>query len=159
MIIYPVARIDAIKINTRKGGLVNLENQTIQQELIQLSNQWMEAIQQKNMAFLEQILAPEYVLISIRGRSERSEWMRVVPVYNIRSFQYQDFDIRLYNDVAVVNSKCIQQASVAGAGDLSFTKSEDLSYIFMLTDIWNKRDGRWQVVTRHSSRLGPAASK
>jgi hypothetical protein len=29
----------------------------------------------------------------------------------------------------------------------------------MLTDIWNKRDGRWQVVTRHSSRLGPAASK
>jgi hypothetical protein len=30
----------------------------------------------------------------------------------------------------------------------------NLSNVFRLTDVWARRDGRWQVVARHSSILG-----
>jgi hypothetical protein len=47
----------------------------------------------------------------------------------------------------MVRARYRQQATVAG---------QDRSGAFLLTDVWVRRDGRWQVVTRHSSHVPTA---
>ena len=53
-------------------------------------------------------------------------------------------DIDVFGDTAVVHSRYSQVAS------LNYTS---LSNAFRLTDVWNRQDGRWRVVARHSSIL------
>ena len=58
------------------------------------------------------------------------------------SFEYSDFRIDVFGDAAVVRSRLTQVATV---------DDQRWDATFMLTDVWIRRDDRWQVVARHSS--------
>jgi ketosteroid isomerase-like protein len=60
----------------------------------------------------------------------------------VESFAYADVSVRTYGDVAVMQSRWHQRARLRG---------DDWSGEGLLTDVWVRRDGRWQVVARHSS--------
>ena len=64
--------------------------------------------------------------------------------YTIVSFAYESMDIDVFGQTAVVHSRYSQVAS------LNYTS---LSNAFRLTDVWNRQDGGWRVVARHSSIL------
>jgi hypothetical protein len=114
-----------------------------EQEIWDQQQRWMEAAARKDERVLNQILGEEYVLISARlGFVDRESWLGMGPDYNIDEFEYLESDIHLYGATAVSNSRYRQRATFKG---------EDLSLAFYLTDVWVNRDGRWQVVTRHSS--------
>jgi ketosteroid isomerase-like protein len=114
-----------------------------EQEIQQVQQRWMEAASRKDEQVLDDILGDEYVLISARlGFVDRRGWLAMGPDYDIEEFEYLESDIRVYGDTAVSNSRYRQTATFKG---------QDLSVVFYLTDVWVKRDGRWQVVTRHSS--------
>ena len=113
-----------------------------EQELIPLYHQWMEAIQQKDMATLERILGEEYVYTaSNQGRWSRQGWLEQVAVYDIQSFEFPSIEVRTYGEAAVALVHCKQVAIYAGA-----SRSGE----FLITDAWVNRDGRWQVVARSS---------
>ena len=115
----------------------------IENDLLQLQDVWMDAVRRKDHETLDRILADEFTLISARlGFIERAQWLSVVGQYDIEDFEYEHSDIHVYGQVAVVNSRYSQKATF---GD------QDLSSIFLVTDVWVNRDDRWQVVTRHSS--------
>jgi ketosteroid isomerase-like protein len=115
---------------------------TPEHELIALEQEWMDAIQRKDFPALDQIVGPDYAYTaSGQGRWSRQRWMETVPVYDIHTFEFLAIDVRVYGDVAVVLPHLRQMASVAGA-----TRSGE----FLLTDVWVRRDGRWQVVARSS---------
>jgi ketosteroid isomerase-like protein len=113
-----------------------------QDALTALEHEWMEAVQRNDLDALERILAPEFTYTaSGHGRWPRQRWMDTVPDYDIHRFRLHDINIRLYNEIAVILSRCELEADVAGvprAGE------------FLLTDVWVRRDGRWQVTTRSS---------
>lgn len=114
-----------------------------EQEIRDQQHRWMEAASRKDESVLSQILGSEYVLISARlGFVDRDGWLAMGPDYNIEEFEYLESDIHVYGATAVSNSRCRQNATFKGA---------DLSAVFYITDVWVKREGRWQVVTRHSS--------
>jgi ketosteroid isomerase-like protein len=114
-----------------------------EQEIRDVQQRWMDAASRKDEAALEAILGDEYVLISARlGIVDRAGWLAMGPDYDIQEFAYLESDIRVYGTAAVSNSRYRQHATFKG---------QDLSAPFYLTDVWVKRDGRWQVVTRHSS--------
>lgn len=114
----------------------------VEEELIAREQEWMEVVRRKDLAALEQILAPEYVYTaSGQGRWPRERWMETVPIYDIRHFAFHEVDVHAYGDVAVVLSRYEQKASVAGA---------QRSGEFLLTDVWVRRNDAWQVVTRSS---------
>ena len=118
------------------------------QELTKLEHAWMEAIQRKDTAALERILAPEYTYTaSGQGRWTRQGWLETVAIYDIHRFEFVEIDVRVYGDAAVVLSHYRQDGSVGGA---------PRSGEFLLTDVWVRRDGTWQVVAR-SSILMPEA--
>lgn len=113
-----------------------------QQEIRSLYNQWMEAVQHRDTSTLDHILGEEYIYTaSGQGRWTRQGWLETVPVYEIHSFEFPHIDVRVYGDVAVAVCEYRQTATVRGE-----VRSGD----FLITDVWVKRDGRWQVVARSS---------
>jgi ketosteroid isomerase-like protein len=119
-----------------------------EQEIRDQQQRWMEAASRKDERVLDQILGDDYVLISARlGFVDRARWLAMGPDYHIEDFEYLESDIHVYGDTAVSNSRYRQTATFKG---------EDLSVVFYLTDVWVKREGHWQVVTRHSSIALPA---
>jgi ketosteroid isomerase-like protein len=122
-------------------------------ELIALEHEWAQAVVHNDMEKLERIVGQEYTLAANnfpggRTRLSRQEWMATVSVYEVHSYEFRDSVIHSYGDAAVVLANLDLQGSVQG---------EDRSGSFALTDVWVKRDGRWQVVAR-SSIFTPQAS-
>ena len=115
-----------------------------EQELIDLQVAWMDAWRREDRAALEAILAPEFTLTSARTDQivDRADWLGMLSRVKNESFEYSDFRIDVFGDAAVVRSRLSQ---VARVGDQPWDAT------FMLTDVWIRRDGRWQVVARHSS--------
>ena len=56
-------------------------------------------------------------------------------------------NIRVFGDTAILHSRYRQTARLDGA---------DLSHTFVLTDVWVRRNARWQIVHRHST-IDPTA--
>jgi hypothetical protein len=112
--------------------------------LIDLQNEWMAAWQRLDYDRLEEILAPEFTLTSARSDRlvDRAEWLRLLDQVRNESFEYSDFIVQVFRDAAVVKSRLSQVARVG---------TQPWNETFMLTDVWIRRNGRWQVVARHSS--------
>ena len=115
-------------------------------ELVALEHEWAQAIVEKDMEKLERIVGQEYTLAANnfpggRTRLSRQEWMATVPVYEVHSYEFANVVVHDYQEAAVVLADLKLQATVRG---------EDRSGSFTLTDVWAKRDGRWQVVARSS---------
>ncbi len=112
--------------------------------LIELQNEWMSAWQRLDFARLEEILAPEFTLTSARTDQlmSRADWLRNLDQVRNESFSYSDFRVDVFGDAAVVRSRMTQVAMVG---------EQRWDGTFVLTDVWIRRAGRWQVVARHSS--------
>ena len=116
--------------------------------LRQLQQDWMQAVEDRDMERLEEIVAPGFRFTAIHLNPEpmtRDQWMEAAREgYTIVSFAYESMDIDIHSDTAVVHSRYSQIASL---------HQTSLSNAFRLTDVWSRIDGRWQVVARHSSIL------
>jgi len=125
-----------------------------EEELKRLQNEWMQAWVREDQRTLERILAPEYQLIvsSMPDRPiSREQWLGLIGRYTAQGFEYEKMVVRLFGDTAVVSSL----GHIAGAQ----VDGKDRSGTFFLTDVWRRRDGRWQVVSRYSSKAeGDTAS-
>jgi ketosteroid isomerase-like protein len=120
---------------------------TIEQEFAQLAHAWMEAVQRKDLAALAGILAPDYTA-SGQGRWSRQQWLDAVAIYDIHDFAFREVDARRYGEVAVVLTRYWQAGAVGGV---------PRSGEFLITDVWVRGTGTWQVVAR-SSILMPEAT-
>ena len=120
------------------------EQEGVAREIARLANAWMAAGTARDAAALERLMGEEFRLASGRGVFvDRAEWLRMAfEEIEVESFAYSDVSVRAYGDVAVMQSRWRQRARLRG---------EDWSGEGLLTDVWVRRDGRWQVVARHSS--------
>lgn len=125
-----------------------MSDPALRDELIRLQNQWADAVQRRDLAFLERLLGEEFTLTTGRPGFEmasRQEWLDVTrDRYIVESFEYLHFDIHVYGDVAVVRSRYRQKGSMDG---------KDRSTTYLMTDVWVRQDGRWQAVSRHITPL------
>lgn len=119
---------------------------TTRDELAELYHEWMEAVKNKDMETLERIVAEDFTYSgSGQGRFSRQGYLEIVPIYDLRRFRFETIDIREYGDVVVALPHYWQEAVVGGSA-----RSGD----FLITDVWVKRDGQWQVVARSSMLAG-----
>jgi ketosteroid isomerase-like protein len=119
------------------------------ERLAQLQRDWMRGVQERDMERLEEIVGPGFRFTAIHLNPEpmsRDQWMEAAREgYTIVSFAYEQMDVDVFGDTAVVHSRYSQVASY---------HHTSLSNVFRLTDVWHRADGRWRVVARHSSVLG-----
>lgn len=120
-----------------------------QQVLIKLEQGWNEAFYRKDIAFIENILADEFIATYDDGsRGDRAKELALAREFNqqVESAIQDEFTVKVYRDTAVV------WFTLHLVGVKQGQRSElTLRY----TDVWVIRDGRWQCVSTHSTRVNP----
>jgi hypothetical protein len=119
-------------------------------EFTRLETQWMDALAAKDEATLQAILAPEFSIIGVGSTTDdlttdRASWMRVGLLRPFPKHDVSNLKVTRLGDVAIVqfvlSATYPPKSLTADGGRLDF----------ITTDVWAKRDGKWQVVSRHSS--------
>ena len=117
-------------------------------DLAELSQRFMEAVQGRELPFLEFHLAAEFTLTTGRAPApvrDRAEWLRITASrYEIEEFAFDELEARDYGACGVVRSRYRQTGSMEG---------ERRDQTYLMTDVWVERDGRPQLVARHVSPL------
>ena len=112
-------------------------------ELAELSHDLVQAVQTHDRERLDSLLAPEFTLLGAAGELDRDGLLAAAGgSYVIADFVYEEIDPEVYGNTAVVVSRYRQSASLDG---------RDVSARLHMTDVWIRRDGRWQIVRRHAT--------
>lgn len=117
----------------------------IEQELIQLKRDWGKAYVQRDIVLLNRIIADEYSVTDAEGHiTNRAEivanFKSGETLYEVSS--YDDAKVKVYGDVAIV----------AGRGTVKGrSKTGSFHTQYYSTNVFVKRDGRWQAVATHIS--------
>ena len=121
--------------------------QSDQQILIKLERQWNDAFYKKDIAFIASILAPEFMATYDDGsRGDKAKELALASEFNqqILSATQDDFTVKIFQETAVV------WFTLRVVGMKQGQKAElTLHY----TDVWIMRDGKWQCVSTHSTRV------
>jgi ketosteroid isomerase-like protein len=126
-----------------------MADEEAREEVHRLEVEWMQAHQDRDQARLEELVADGFRFTAIHLNPEpmtREQWMgAALGGYTITTFAFEDMEVEVFGDTAVVHSRYSQIASYS---------TVNLSNVFRLTDVWSRHSGSWQVVARHSSILG-----
>jgi len=120
---------------------------SVEQELIKIEKGWGEAYLKKDIALLDRILADDYM----QTDSEGNFITKAQDLADLKSGAYvetsgvqENVKARVYGDAAVVTGRSTVKAQYKG---------KDASGQFQWTDTFIKRDGRWQCVASHISKI------
>ena len=112
-------------------------------ELVELAHELARAVCDHDVARLEELLASEFTLQGAAGQLDREEFLQAAAgPYEIDEFSYEEIDPEIYGNTAVLVSRYRQVARLDG---------RDLTHRMHVTDIWTRRDARWQIVRRHAT--------
>ena len=121
--------------------------QSDQEVLADLERRWNAAFYQKDAAFIETILADEFVATYDDGsRGDKAKELALAAAFDrrIESAVPDDFMVKVYGDTAVV------WFSLRVVGIRQGQRAEThLRY----TDVWVVRDGRWLCVSSQSTQV------
>ena len=118
-----------------------------QEVLVDLEQRWNMAFYQKDAAFIETILADDFVATYDDGsRGDKAKELSLAAAFDrrVESAVPDDFTVREYGDTAVVWFSL----RVVGIRDGQRAET-NLRY----TDVWVLRDGRWLCVSSHSTQV------
>ena len=121
-----------------------------QQVLIKLERDWDAAFHRKDVAFIESVLAEEFVSTYGDGtRGDRAKELKLAAEFNqqIDSSTLDEFVVKVYGDTAVV---WFTQHMVGPS------KGQRLEVTYRYIDVFVMRDGRWQCVASQSTKVTPA---
>jgi ketosteroid isomerase-like protein len=143
--VYVAVFLFAVGAQAQTPAQTEVEHAT--QELITLEKGWSEASVKKDIAFLDRILADDYAETNEEGYiSTKAEGLANLKsgAFVVISGVQDNVKVRVYGDAAVVTGRSTIKAQYKGM---------DASGQFQWTDTWVKRDGRWQCVAEHYSKI------
>jgi hypothetical protein len=115
----------------------------VSHELVEIAHDLARAVSEHDLARLDQLLAAEFTLQGAAGQLDRIEFLEAAAgPYEIDEFAYEQIDPEIYGNTAVLVSRYSQVARFEG---------RNLTHRMHVTDIWTRRDARWQVVRRHAT--------
>ena len=120
-----------------------------QEILVELERGWNEAFYRKDVAFIEHLLADEFTATYDDGsRGDKIKELALTTEFNqqVESAIQDEFTVRVYRDTSVV------WFTLHLVGTRQGQRAE---VTFRYTDVWVLRDGRWQCVSTHSTKVKP----
>ena len=122
----------------------------VEPAIMQLEKDWVVAIAKKDTAALDRLLADDFVGTSPTAHT----YTKTQAIQDIKDARYV-VDTMQLDDVSV---------NVYGTTAVSFTSQEEKSTYegqqtsghYHFTDVWVKKDGRWQAVASHGTRYDKA---
>jgi ketosteroid isomerase-like protein len=122
---------------------------TVTQALTRMEEAWNAALLKADVAALEKIYAEEYLSIDFAGTLiDRKQDLAEVAsgVFKAESLALSDLRVREYGPMAIVTGVNAVKATYKG---------EKIDKRHRFTDVWIKRNGRWQCVSTHGSTIQP----
>jgi ketosteroid isomerase-like protein len=118
----------------------------VEQELRRLNKDAADLQVQKDAVGAARLLADDYVFLQADGNvSNKAQNIAVLrdPAFVCQSLVTEDVKVRVYGDAAVITGRVVMRATYGG---------QDVGGEFLYTDVWVKRDGRWQTVVSQATR-------
>ena len=122
-----------------------------EKEIVEAEREWADVVTRRDRAAADRILADEFRLtgpelerLSTGQATTKENWLETLPFIEVRVFDLSDIEVRVYGRAAVAFVRARLDWSIRG---------RPLPSRYMLTDLWVRREGRWQVVTRVSEPL------
>jgi ketosteroid isomerase-like protein len=122
---------------------------TPERELLKLEDEWSQASIKRDGAALPRFYADEYLFTDEDGVvTDKAKEMKnlTTGVFRLESYKFDDMKVRVYGDVAIVTGR----NTIKGMWD---DIKRDVSGPYRFTDVFVRRDGRWQCVASQSSRI------
>jgi ketosteroid isomerase-like protein len=110
--------------------------------LHQLNRDYVRSVQNSDVARFEELLADDFQCSNPDGTQlDRAAFLKQTarPV-TISNIEAHDVDIRLMGDFAIIHART------------TFTLPDGSPGAGRYTDVWARRDGRWQAVSAHVTR-------
>jgi ketosteroid isomerase-like protein len=129
-------------------------NAKIEQELIKLEEDWHNAYVRHDAEPLERILADEYIAVSSNGGSNNKAQTIEGLKADKSTYEYStpyDMDFRFYGDSVVVIGRTREKGKAQNGAEFSVE--------YRWTDVFVKRQGRWQCVAAQVARVPPPKPK
>jgi uncharacterized protein (TIGR02246 family) len=122
-------------------------DQNVEQQVIQVVKDWIEAIPRRDTERINQVLADDFVAILWDGhKRSKAEYLEELRSgkYAVESIAIDDTEARVLGDTAIVTYYQSEKSQSTGL---------DSSGGSAWTDVLARRDGRWQVIAEHGSRF------
>jgi len=123
------------------------QEKTAEQTLLQLENDWSQADLHKDAAALNRILAEDWIGIDFEGTVlNKTQALRGIAsdAAALESTTLRNMKVRIYGDTAVITGTDTEQGEYHG---------KDSSGSYVWTDVFVRRNGRWQAVSSQSTKL------
>jgi ketosteroid isomerase-like protein len=120
---------------------------TSEQELLKVEKEFAKAIVKNDLEGIERLVAVDWIIVGPDGEIvERARFFEVIKsgAMTHDAMESEDFRIRVYGDSAVVTGITRTKGKFMG---------QEFSTKERATDVFVKRDGRWQCVLTHLTRL------
>jgi ketosteroid isomerase-like protein len=118
-----------------------------EQELVKVEDDWKKAVIDRDTAALQRLHADEYIATDQEG----AVWNKAEDIdidskgaSRVTSYKLEDVKVRLYGDVAVVTGRNASKGTLLG---------NPVSGKVRFTDVFVKRDDRWQCVASQATRI------
>ena len=118
-----------------------------QQILEQLERDWVEAMQRNDVAFVDSVLAPEFIATYGDGsRGDRVKELQLVRDFNsqVDKWAVDEFVVKVFGQTAVVWFTQRMVGPVQG---------KPTEIVTRYTDVFVNRDGKWLCVSSQSTRV------
>ena len=118
-----------------------------QQILEQLERDWIEALQRNDTAWVDNVLAPEFVATYGDGsRGDRAHELKLVKDFNsqVDKWTVDEFTVKVFGETAVVWFRQRMVGPVNG---------EPTEIVARYKDVFVNRDGKWLCVGSQSTRV------
>ena len=120
---------------------------TSEQELLKVEKEFAKAIVKNDLEGIERLVAVDWIIVGPDGEIvERARFFEVIKsgAMTHDAMESEDFRMRIYGDSAVVTGITRTKGKFMG---------QEFSTKERATDVFVKRDGRWQCVLTHLTRL------
>jgi len=120
---------------------------TAEEELLKLEKEFAEAIVKNDLEGVERLVVDDWIIIGPDGEIvERARFFEVIKsgAMTHDAMESEDFRMRIYGDSAVVTGITRTKGKFMG---------QEFSTQERATDVFVKRDGRWQCVLTHLTRI------
>ena len=127
--------------------------QSDQDVLVALERGWNEAFYGRDIAFIEKLLADEFVATYDDGsRGDKAKELALASEFNqqVESAVQDEFTVKVYRDTAVVWFTLHL---------IGLRQGQRAELTLRYTDVWVLRDGRWQCVSTQSTRVNPPRAR
>jgi uncharacterized protein (TIGR02246 family) len=117
-----------------------------EQALLQIERDWAEASVKKDAAVLDRILASEFQANYVDLVGNKKQFLSALKsnTFKYESMVCSEMKAVVFGDRAVVNGLSTEKSSMAG---------KDTSGQYRWTDVFVKREGRWQCVTGYGAKV------